>query len=778
MSMTSVDNTACTQDHSGSSELPDNLDKVPEEANPALPKVWSIEDPFQYAPPKRDGEPWSLLLEPLLKNEKLRCDAWKDEVQNLLIFAGLFSAVVTTFLVESYKDLQPDPNDTVITLLAHIAARLDNDTVITKTSLSSNDPFVPAASTVRVNVFWFISLVLSLTTVLVGIISLQWLREYQSYSNLSNPREMYAIFHMRKDGLDRWRVDRVFTAMPLLLQSALVLFLGGLIDFLHAFSERWSVVIPVAAVIGISLLFLVVTTILPALQTMSLFVIPTSWPDPPSQCPYKSPQSHAVRRICVYLYDIHFHLKRLWRLSSIPSMISRLCRILFGSAVKHRFSFPSKFRSQVTYSSWSRSWSGFDEKWVLIRDMYMRHSLGNWNKDFGHFDIIGWELDEQLPLFDIVVGLNRQKWQGNVSDVVYHCFSDISQRVLSLLTDTSRYSPRERLRQNDYLYNILSRRGGVSVTRFFDTDACFSDVEKGELSSAKALSCALHQQNLAIFTDWSSGVLQRHQKELALRLFGYFYQKPHKLRLTDTKLKAPKCISFQHFSYYHLIADRDQDMRDKDTFEALSWQFANLTFAIFKEACKDFDPHSLVHNSLAQEHGLWFFLDVAGYMASRTLSPSISFSINCQNEPSAVVLAMKEMIRNTFSYIRSKLEMEMSTWKDNQAKPSLLFYVTVCYILQLIDPLAKEETFASLRDTVLQYKKCTIDIGIIDAVLERRLSVDQGATSDRFGAYYSCPGLPFSSLWWRTFEGKHSEDLIYNPTPYVEEDSQPADVSK
>jgi hypothetical protein len=40
--------------------------------------------------------------------------------------AGLFSAVVTTFIVESYKLLLPDPNAAMTALLFHIASGLNN----------------------------------------------------------------------------------------------------------------------------------------------------------------------------------------------------------------------------------------------------------------------------------------------------------------------------------------------------------------------------------------------------------------------------------------------------------------------------------------------------------------------------------------------------------------------------------------------------------------------------------------------------------------------------
>jgi len=49
-------------------------------------------DPPQIPLPKIDGNPFTLLLEPQREEDKARCEAWKDEVQNLLIFVSLASA--------------------------------------------------------------------------------------------------------------------------------------------------------------------------------------------------------------------------------------------------------------------------------------------------------------------------------------------------------------------------------------------------------------------------------------------------------------------------------------------------------------------------------------------------------------------------------------------------------------------------------------------------------------------------------------------------------------
>jgi hypothetical protein len=53
------------------------------------PEQWKYNDPYQYPIPRGTEDPWETLLEPLLAKDQVQCDAWKDEVQNLLIFVGI-----------------------------------------------------------------------------------------------------------------------------------------------------------------------------------------------------------------------------------------------------------------------------------------------------------------------------------------------------------------------------------------------------------------------------------------------------------------------------------------------------------------------------------------------------------------------------------------------------------------------------------------------------------------------------------------------------------------
>ncbi|EJD36891.1 hypothetical protein AURDEDRAFT_22995, partial [Auricularia subglabra TFB-10046 SS5] len=49
------------------------------------------------------------------------CQTYREQIDTLLVFAGLFSAVVTAFSIESYQWLQDDPNAKAAELLAQIA---------------------------------------------------------------------------------------------------------------------------------------------------------------------------------------------------------------------------------------------------------------------------------------------------------------------------------------------------------------------------------------------------------------------------------------------------------------------------------------------------------------------------------------------------------------------------------------------------------------------------------------------------------------------------------
>lgn len=156
--------------------------------------------------------------------------------------AGLFSAILTAFNVQSYQLLQPAPApDPILIALQQISAQL--------TSFSMNPPFVnstqpayqqqdtPAPRAPRaavwLNALWFSSLVLSLSSASIGIMVKQWLSEYRSGIPPNTSRETVRLRQHRFNHLIKWRVGDIVTAIPILLQLALALFLAGLVMLLR-----------------------------------------------------------------------------------------------------------------------------------------------------------------------------------------------------------------------------------------------------------------------------------------------------------------------------------------------------------------------------------------------------------------------------------------------------------------------------------------------------------------------------------------------------------------
>jgi len=209
--------------------------------------------------------------------------------------AGLFSAIVTAFVIESYKTLKQDSNDLSVILLSQILSQLERSANASVPTILPQDSTV-TPSDMRVNAFWFVSLILSLTTVLVGIVALQWLREHQRPTDDISPQLAYSLLRTQTEALERWHVPEIFTALPLLLQLGLVLFLTGIVDFVWHINR--TVASPVIVAVCGALLFLMSTSLLPTLQSLTLFIPRRSKSKTPRvQCPYKSPQAWALHRL-------------------------------------------------------------------------------------------------------------------------------------------------------------------------------------------------------------------------------------------------------------------------------------------------------------------------------------------------------------------------------------------------------------------------------------------------------------------------------------------------
>ncbi|KAK0431807.1 hypothetical protein EV421DRAFT_1720129, partial [Armillaria borealis] len=184
-----------------------------------------------------NGRFWRTYLDEAYIFDGERLDGYQDTIDILLIFAGLFSAVLKTFLVQTSQNLQLDYNRISASLLMEIVGYQRSASNVSSIPLSSFYPdmsFSPSLSDIWVNGLWFTSLTLSLITALATVLVKQWLNQYISIISDSSPRERGRIRHYRFMGLEKWHVPMIIGLLPVLLHMSLGLFFAGLCIYLFS----------------------------------------------------------------------------------------------------------------------------------------------------------------------------------------------------------------------------------------------------------------------------------------------------------------------------------------------------------------------------------------------------------------------------------------------------------------------------------------------------------------------------------------------------------------
>ncbi|KAH8990258.1 hypothetical protein EDB92DRAFT_1865244 [Lactarius akahatsu] len=221
------------------------------------------------------GKMWSMYLTEAKKDDVQMTENWKGDAEGILVFTGLFSATVASFIVESYKELSPDPGDQTVALLAQISSQLTNISLGAPLLVQNSPPFQPPASIVRVNVMWFLSLILSLSCALFTTLMQQWARRYLKYAQRRGPpRKRARIRAYMFEGVEKFRLSQAVEAVPLLLHISVFLFFAGLIDFL--FHTNKAVAFSAIGCVVTFALIYAILTLLPSLHLNSPYRTPLS----------------------------------------------------------------------------------------------------------------------------------------------------------------------------------------------------------------------------------------------------------------------------------------------------------------------------------------------------------------------------------------------------------------------------------------------------------------------------------------------------------------------
>ncbi|KAI9433491.1 hypothetical protein H4582DRAFT_2060905 [Lactarius indigo] len=211
------------------------------------------------------GAIFSMYIDRAQTFDKENVDNWDGQANGILLFTGLFSSTVASFIAVSYQNLQQDPNVTTQSLLAQISQQLSTSTTGGTTSPaipSVQTSFTPAASVVFINSVWFLSLVLSLTCALMATLLQQWARRYLQMVQRNHAPHVRA--HIREyfaRGARRFGISWLVDVLPFLLLISILLFFAGLVVF--AFRANHVVAYFTLSIVAFCLLSYLALTLTP-----------------------------------------------------------------------------------------------------------------------------------------------------------------------------------------------------------------------------------------------------------------------------------------------------------------------------------------------------------------------------------------------------------------------------------------------------------------------------------------------------------------------------------
>ncbi|PVG04026.1 hypothetical protein CPB86DRAFT_810533, partial [Serendipita vermifera] len=183
---------------------------------------------------------------------------WTSSLNFLLVFAAIFSSVLSAFIIESKQMLEQDPTAVMVDALIFF---INNTANGTHTPYSPTS-FSPPHFAVSVNCLFFASLGASIVAALASVVSLQWVAEYDAAASRSgsSPEDRVKRRQFRYGGMEKWKMGEIIAALPVLLYCSLVLFFAGLTQWM------WNVHKTVGGVVlGCMLLggvFYLVTTLM------------------------------------------------------------------------------------------------------------------------------------------------------------------------------------------------------------------------------------------------------------------------------------------------------------------------------------------------------------------------------------------------------------------------------------------------------------------------------------------------------------------------------------
>ncbi|CAE6439664.1 unnamed protein product [Rhizoctonia solani] len=180
----------------------------------------------------RNGRFWTMYVKDTNEWDAELVDKWNKSLDVILVFAALFSAISTAFLIETSKKLQEDPTDVSAQTLIVISQTLL--TLVNNTSSESavptpmnNAPFSPSRMVVLVNTLWYMSLSVSVGASFLAMLAKDWCHTFMA--GRKGDLWIQARRRQRKwTMIEKWKMQELIMVLPSLIHLSLLLFAIGL----------------------------------------------------------------------------------------------------------------------------------------------------------------------------------------------------------------------------------------------------------------------------------------------------------------------------------------------------------------------------------------------------------------------------------------------------------------------------------------------------------------------------------------------------------------------
>ncbi|KAG6919750.1 hypothetical protein DXG01_001584 [Tephrocybe rancida] len=234
---------------------------------------------------------WSVYLDEAESLDTDILQGYRNITDTLLIFAALFSGVVTTFVVQTSTALQSNNAQIMVALLSEnnqLLRAAGNGTKVNAVPFAtlSLGSLTHSPTDVWVNGLFFASLALALSTALLTVLAKQWIQAYTSIIP-GDGKTRALIRQFRFQGILKWQLGGIIEALPLILHGSMAIFLIGLALYVSQLST--AICFVVASITILTFLFYFGTSLLPAIST---------------DCPYRVPSIFPLAQLVVFSFCI------------------------------------------------------------------------------------------------------------------------------------------------------------------------------------------------------------------------------------------------------------------------------------------------------------------------------------------------------------------------------------------------------------------------------------------------------------------------------------------